>query len=135
LVRAGLTIRRPRRQGRDPNRPACGTLRVEQYQNGQKRLEIFADGTTSPSPPCSHGPLRSAVTQLFRRGLGFFPGVGKLWSLGDGSPQRGPEREPLVGRGLSGTTGTMVNAVLPLVMVKFILCMAQNGGICRHSAL
>ena len=26
---------------------------VKQYQKGRKRLEIFADGTTSPSPPCN----------------------------------------------------------------------------------
>jgi len=49
------------------------------FDSGRKWLEIFADETTSPSPPCSHPmglSLRNAVTQLFRPGPP--SGVGKL---------------------------------------------------------
>ena len=82
-----------KRKAAAPTAPSCGILAVKQYQKGRKRLEIFADGTTSPTPPCSHGPLRSAVTQLFRWGPRFFPGVGKL---GNERPPGGPEAEPRV---------------------------------------
>jgi len=51
---------------------------VKQHQKGKRRVKIFADGTIEPISTMqpSHGPPRSAVTELFRQGTP--SGVGEL---------------------------------------------------------